>query len=72
MNGGRQWFEEGPFDEVELQLKINKAVDRDPDLWVVEIEDVEGRAFLDGELSTQRSQAELDAEAAAKALFRGQ
>ena len=71
MSGARAWFEDGPFEESELQLKTNKAVDRDPDLWVVEVEDTQGRAFLDGELSTRKSQAESDAEAAAKALFRG-
>jgi len=71
ISGGRQWFEDGPFDEAELGLKTNKAVDRDPDLWVVEIEDTQGRAFLDGELSSEKTQAESDAEAAAKALFRG-
>ena len=71
MSGGRDWFEDGPFEEADLQLKTNKAVDRDPDLWVVEVEDRQGRAFLDGELSNQKSQADLDAAAAAKALFRG-
>ena len=65
--GGRQWYEDGPFDEAELSLKVNKAVDRDPDLWIVEIEDAQGRAFLDGELA----KPETEAEAAAKALFRG-
>lgn len=71
ISGGRQWFEDGPFEEAELGLKTNKAVDRDPDLWVVEIEDTQGRAFLDGELSSEKTQPESDAEAAAKALFRG-
>lgn len=71
ISGGRQWFEDGPFEEAELGLKTNKAVDRDPDLWVVEIEDTQGRTFLDGELSSEKTQAESDAEAAAKALFRG-
>ena len=47
---------------------MNKAVDRDPDIWIVEIEDAQGRAFLDGDIA----KLETDAEAAAKALFRGQ
>lgn len=67
MSGSREWYQDGPFDEAELGLKTNKAVDRDPDLWIVEIEDAQGRAFLDGEISKR----ETDAEAAAKALFRG-
>jgi len=69
MSGGREWYQDGPFEEAELQLKTNKAVDRDPDLWIIEIEDSDGRAFLDGESS--KPQQETDAEVAAKALFRG-
>jgi len=71
MSGAREWYQDGPFEESELQLKTNKAVDRDPDLWVVEVEDSEGRAFLDGEVPKPQSKSEMDAEAAAKALFRG-
>lgn len=71
LTGGRDWYADGPFDETDLSLKINKAVDRDPDLWIVEIEDAEGRAFLDGEVANQKPQALTDAEAAARALFRG-
>jgi hypothetical protein len=58
MAGGREWYKDGPFDE---------AVDRDPDIWIVEIEDAAGRHFLDGEMA----KGETSAEAAAKALFRG-
>jgi len=67
MSGAREWYRDGPFDEMEMGLRTNKEVDRDPDLWIVEIEDVEGRAFLDGEMA----KLETEAEAAAKALFRG-
>ena len=67
MSGGREWFRDGPFSEDDLSLRINKAVDRDPDLWIVEVEDAQGRAFLDGEIAKPES----DAEAAARALFRG-
>ena len=67
MSGDREWYQDGPFDEVEVGLRTNKAVDRDPDLWIIEIEDGQGRAFLDGELP----KSETAAEAAAKALFRG-
>ena len=50
-----------------MRLRVNKAVDRDPDIWIVEIEDAQGRAFLDGETA----KAETAVEVAAKALFRG-
>ena len=67
MLGGREWYRDGPFDDQEMILRTNKAVDRDPDVWIVEIEDAQGRSFLDGELA----KVETSAEAAAKALFRG-
>ena len=67
MSGSREWYKDGPFDEAEILLRTNKAVDRDPDIWIVEIEDAQGRAFLDGETA----KTETAAEAAAKALFRG-
>jgi len=71
MSGAREWYQDGPFDEIAMQLKTNKAVDRDPDLWIIEIEDGQGRAFLDGELSKSQSESASETEAAAKALFRG-
>ena len=67
MAGGREWYKDGPFDEPELTHRMNKAVDRDPDIWIVEIEGAGGRNFLDGEMA----KVETSAEAAAKALFRG-
>ena len=68
MSGAREWYRDGPFADAEMSERVNKAVDRDPDMWVVEIEDVEGRAFLDGETA---SPAEPSAsEVAARALFR--
>ena len=67
MGGGREWYKDGPFDEAEMRLRMNKAVDRDPDIWIAEIEDGQGRAFLDGEIA----RPETDAVAAAKALFQG-
>jgi len=66
-SGTREWYKDGPFEEAEMRLRVNKAVDRDPDIWLVEIEDTQGRAFLDGETA----RPETDAEAAAKALFQG-
>ena len=67
MSGAREWYQDGPFEEADMGLRMNKAVDRDPDIWIVEIEDALGRAFLDGETA----KAETPAEAAARALFQG-
>jgi len=67
MSGGREWYQDGPFEEAELGLRTNKAVDTDPDIWIVEVEDIEGRAFLDGDMAKEETAAEV----AARALFRG-
>jgi len=46
-DGERVWMEPtGSQDEAELDRYIERAVRVDPDLWIVEIEDGEGRHFL--------------------------
>ena len=50
MDGDRVWRsqpENAPVPENEVDEYVSRAVQRDPDLWVVEIEDREGRDFLD-------------------------
>jgi hypothetical protein len=37
----------GPCDEEKARVYLDKQVKYDPDLWIVEIEDREGRAFVD-------------------------
>ncbi|PQA85807.1 DUF1491 family protein [Hyphococcus luteus] len=45
----REPFEEESSEDIEAKIDrwLEKEVSIDPDLWVVEIEDREGRAFLD-------------------------
>ena len=47
MTGGRRWevLAEGPEPEVDAALA--RAMGRDPDLWVIEVEDRQGRDLLD-------------------------
>lgn len=47
MTGARAWlvFAEGPEAQVDAQLA--RARSRDPDLWVIELEDRQGRTLLD-------------------------
>lgn len=46
MAGERVWLPKGPAEEPEIDLYMNSRVDDDPDLWIVEIEDRQGRHFL--------------------------
>lgn len=46
MDGSRIWHPKGPRDEDSLDVDIRKALVSDPDLWVIEIEDRQGRHFL--------------------------
>ena len=47
MTGSRAWIlmAEGPETEVDAQLTRTRA--RDPDLWLIELEDRKGRTLLD-------------------------
>jgi hypothetical protein len=47
MDGERVWMQPAPSDqEPDLDRYIERAVRVDPDLWVVEIDDRDGRHFL--------------------------
>lgn len=46
MTGKRIWLPKGPMDEDAIDDDISKRVGTDPDLWVIEIEDRQGRHFL--------------------------
>lgn len=46
-DGERVWMEPQPArSETELDAYVERAARIDPDLWVVEIEDQQGRSFL--------------------------
>jgi len=46
MDGARVWWPKGPHPEGVIDLYMNQRLDDDPDLWIIEIEDREGRHFL--------------------------
>ena len=46
MSGDRIWLPKGPVDEDEIDQDIQKRRDNDPDLWVIEVDDKDGRHFL--------------------------
>ena len=69
--GHRVWYPYEMEDQSALDTRINRRVDDDPDIWVVEIESDAAPETLIGEPVEQGPQVEDPAEAAAQALFRG-
>ena len=46
MTGRRRWDEVSEGPETEIDALIGRKMERDPDLWVVEIESRDGRTLL--------------------------
>ena len=46
-SGARRWIELASGDEPEVDATIARQRDFDPDLWVIEVEDRQGRHLLD-------------------------
>lgn len=46
IDGERIWLPKGPLAEEELGKLISGRLTNDPDLWVIEIEDRQGRHFI--------------------------
>lgn len=49
-DGRRAWMRQGgmePIDDAAAEAAIEKAIARDPDLYVIEIEDAQARLMLD-------------------------
>ncbi len=38
---------DGPVPEADVEARLTREIGFDPDIWIVEVEDREGRAFLD-------------------------
>lgn len=72
MDGARIWRGDVLNDEAELMARIASRLDFDADISVVEIDDRQGRHFIDEPVIGEVPEAEGAAVAAAKALFRDQ
>ncbi len=72
-SGDRLWWRSDMADQTELDSRLNRRVDEDPDIWIVEIETTANPETLIEE-PVRSSEAYVDdpAKAAAQALFRGQ
>jgi len=73
MEGDRVWWPKGPLNQSELDIYINRRIDEDPDIWVVEIEDMQGRHFLVEPVEAEVKVSEHDTalKAAIKDVFPG-
>lgn len=75
MDGARVWRAQA-MEDAALGQAIKSRLNFDSDMTVVEVEDRDGRHFIEepvlGEGPRAMSAAQAAAEAAAKALFRGQ
>jgi hypothetical protein len=47
MSGNRLWSVLAEGDEASVDAVLSRARSRDPDLWVIEVEDRQGRTLLD-------------------------
>ncbi|EDQ06080.1 hypothetical protein DSM14862_03070 [Sulfitobacter indolifex] len=47
MTGDRKWVELASGDEAEVDATVTRQRGFDPDLWVIEVEDRQGRHLLD-------------------------
>lgn len=71
-SGNRIWWKSAMTNQTELDERLNRRVDEDPDIWIVEIESDKSAETLIGESVTDGTPSNVDpAKAAAQALFRG-
>ena len=72
LSGERVWWKNTMTNQTELDERLNRRVDEDPDIWIVEIESDKSAEMLIGESVTDGAPSDGDsAKAAAQALFRG-
>lgn len=48
--GWMQVFDDAPVDENRADAYIRRSIERDPDVWVIEVEDPEGRNPFEGKI----------------------
>ncbi len=77
IDGAPVWWPKNGLDQAAIDTYVNRRIDEDPDLWVVEIEDRKGRHFLiepvedDANLANapKDSDPDMALKAAIKAVF---
>lgn len=45
--GERRWIRSASADRAEIETRLERALRFDPDIWIVEVEDREGRSWLE-------------------------
>lgn len=51
LEGPRAWEERAHGPEPEIEARLAREMSRDPDLWVLEVEDAQGRVMLDADMA---------------------
>jgi len=73
--GDRVWWPQAFQSQTELDTRLNRRIDDDPDIWVIEIESTASAQQLIGEsiesAIESSSPKQTAAKAAARALFQG-
>lgn len=69
-DGNRVWRLQNMADQTELDGHINRRLDEDPDIWLVEIESDGNPQIIIGEKIIDEAQPPDPAQLAAQALFR--
>ena len=69
-DGQPVWWPKGPLSQLDLDIYVNRRIDEDPDIWIVEIEDTQGRHFLIEPIEADNVPKDSDDDTALRAAIK--